>query len=81
MSIQVRRLGRVRYEHAQVLQRELVTKRRTGSIPDTLLVLEHEPVFTLGRLQASQENVLATPATIAAAGQSDMQIACSCVKK
>ena len=64
----MRRLGRVAYARAQALQRELVVRRRAGAIPDTLLLLEHEPVFTLGRLQASRRNVLATSTAIAAAG-------------
>ncbi len=35
----------------------MVAARQAGGIPDTLLLLEHEPVFTLGR-NARAENVL-----------------------
>ena len=50
-TLSVNRLGRrVPYASAQALQRELVGLRRSGAIGDTLLVLEHPPVFTLGRL-------------------------------
>jgi lipoyl(octanoyl) transferase len=35
----------------------LVAARQAGGIPDTLLLLEHEPVFTLGR-NARADNVL-----------------------
>lgn len=42
-------LGRVRYEQALALQDRLAAERRTGSIPDQLLLLEHEPVYTIGR--------------------------------
>jgi lipoyl(octanoyl) transferase len=45
----VRRLGRVGYDAAWALQRELVAARQAGAAPDTLLLLEHPPVVTLGR--------------------------------
>ena len=70
-TLSVNRLGRrVPYASAQALQRELVGLRRSGAIGDTLLVLEHPPVFTLGRLQSCDQNVLATREEIAAAGAS-----------
>jgi lipoate-protein ligase B len=47
--LEVRRLGRTRYEEAHALQVELVTARAELRIPDTLLFTEHEPVVTLGR--------------------------------
>jgi lipoyl(octanoyl) transferase len=53
----VRRLGRVPYGRGLELQAELVAERQAGRIPDQLLLLEHDPVFTLGR-NARQENVL-----------------------
>jgi len=55
--LHVRRLGRVRYADALDLQARLVRERRAGAIPDTLLLLEHDPVFTLGR-NARRENLL-----------------------
>ena len=48
-AIAVRRLGRVEYDHAWAIQRELVASRQAGHAPDTLLLLEHPPVITLGR--------------------------------
>ncbi len=42
-------LGRVEYSAALRLQESLVQSRREGSIEDTLLFLEHEPVYTIGR--------------------------------
>lgn len=42
-------LGRVEYREAWDLQRDLARKRALGEIPDTLLLLEHPPVFTTGR--------------------------------
>jgi lipoyl(octanoyl) transferase len=55
--IEIRRLGRVRYADGLALQERLVRERQAGAIPDTLLLLEHDPVFTLGR-NARSENVL-----------------------
>lgn len=55
--LSVRRLGRIRYAAALELQEELVRQRQAGEIEDTLLLLEHEPVFTLGR-NARAANVL-----------------------
>lgn len=53
-----RRLGRVPYARALELQAELVVARREGRISDTLLVLEHPHVITLGT-SSSAEHVLA----------------------
>ena len=46
--IDVRRLGTVGYEDAWAQQRELADARVAGG-PDTLLLLEHPPVYTAGR--------------------------------
>jgi len=48
-QLSIQWLGRVSYEHALALQESLVAKRRAGAIPDHLLLLEHEPVYTIGR--------------------------------
>jgi lipoyl(octanoyl) transferase len=50
-------LGRVAYADASRLQERLVEARRAGEAPDTLLLLEHPPVVTLGR-GAHVENLL-----------------------
>lgn len=47
--LDVRHLGRVPYAEALELQRRLAEDRIAGRIPDTLLLLEHPPVVTLGR--------------------------------
>jgi lipoyl(octanoyl) transferase len=41
-------LGRTLYDTCWTLQKELLRKRQTGSIGDTLLLTEHEPVYTIG---------------------------------
>ncbi|MCV7303075.1 lipoyl(octanoyl) transferase LipB [Mycobacterium barrassiae] len=46
--VDVRRLGTLDYEQAWQLQRELAEKRIAGG-PDTLLLLEHPPVYTAGK--------------------------------
>jgi lipoyl(octanoyl) transferase len=53
----VRRLSRLRYEDGLSLQERFVAERQADRIPDTLLLLEHEPVVTLGR-NARRENLL-----------------------
>ena len=42
-------LGRVDYEEAWALQRDLAIRRARGETADTLLALEHPPVYTTGR--------------------------------
>jgi lipoyl(octanoyl) transferase len=66
-DIDVRRLGRVDYDAALALQKELVEDRRAGKIPDTLLLLEHPPVITLGvKTRGSRANIVATDEQLAA---------------
>ena len=55
--LEVRRLGLVPYGEALELQDELVTARRAGDIADTLLLLEHPHVVTLGS-SADRNHVL-----------------------
>jgi len=49
----------VEYAETLALQHRLVDERIAGHRPDTLLLLEHDPVFTLGRQRTSASNVLA----------------------
>jgi lipoyl(octanoyl) transferase len=42
-------LGRIEYSEGLALQEDLVEKRHLGEIEDTVLLLEHEPVYTIGR--------------------------------
>ena len=61
----VRWLGRVAYGEALDLQRDLARQRARGDIPDTLLLLEHEPVYTTGRSDA-ESNLLVSRADLGA---------------
>lgn len=65
--LEICRLGRARYAPVWELQRHCVQQRQRGEIPDRLILVEHEPVITLGRTAAS-ENVLVDAATLAACG-------------
>ena len=60
-------LGRTAYDEALRLQAELVELRVQGRIDNTLLLLEHPPVLTLGR-NANRSNVLASDEVLAARG-------------
>jgi lipoyl(octanoyl) transferase len=48
-TLVVRDLGRMPYRECWALQKELVEARRAGAAPDTLLLVEHDPVITVGR--------------------------------
>src|ERR1700722_15546222 len=60
-------LGRVAYGEAHGLQEGLGAARLRGEVGDTLLLLEHDPVITLGR-GAKAAHVLADPVTRARLG-------------
>ena len=62
-------LGRIDYEKALELQRSLFDARKVDSGPDTVLLLEHDPVFTLGR-RASRADVLVNDDALASIGAS-----------
>jgi lipoate-protein ligase B len=48
-DIQVRYLGTVPYSDAVAIQADLQVERQADEVPDTLLLLEHPPVYTRGR--------------------------------
>jgi len=67
--LEVRRLGLVPYEEGLALQRGLVEARRRDEIPDTLLLLQHPPVITLGvKVRSDRSHILATPEGLVARG-------------
>jgi lipoyl(octanoyl) transferase len=68
-GLEVRRLGLIDYGDALSLQRELVEDRRADRIPDTLLLLQHPPVITLGvKARGERRHVLASPESLHRAG-------------
>ena len=57
-AFDVRRLpGLTSYAQGWELQRELVGLRRRDGIPDTLVLLEHSPVYTIGRAAKDASNL------------------------
>ena len=74
MSLAVRELGQVPYREALALQDELVAARRRGEGTDTLLLLEHPPVVTLGR-SAHGEHLLVPQDALAARGVELFEVA------
>lgn len=71
--IVARWLGRVDYREAHSLQLRLAAERAEGRIGDQLLLLEHQPVLTLGR-NADPAHVLATPEQLLARGMEVIQV-------
>jgi lipoyl(octanoyl) transferase len=65
--LHVRWLGRIAYREAWDLQRQLAEARADDEIGDQLLLLEHDPVLTLGRY-ADEAHVRATPHDLARRG-------------
>jgi len=64
-TLAVRYPGRIGYRAALELQSALVERRRSGEVPDTLLLLEHPHVITLGS-GAQDEHVLLSRQELAA---------------
>lgn len=67
MFVHLLQLGRVSYSEGLRVQAELVAARKAGAIGDTLVLLEHPPVLTLGR-NAHRSNILASDELLAARG-------------
>ncbi|NUO62329.1 MAG: lipoyl(octanoyl) transferase LipB [Gemmatimonadaceae bacterium] len=62
------RLGRMAYAEALELQRAVARARISGAVPqDVLLLVEHDPVVTMGRT-AKQQNLTTSPELLAARG-------------
>jgi lipoyl(octanoyl) transferase len=59
MDLNVLLLGRHEYGDALRIQNELLGKRQRGEIGDTLILVEHDPVITLGK-NAVKENITAS---------------------
>jgi lipoyl(octanoyl) transferase len=67
--LEVRHLGPVPYADALSLQRHLVEERRAGRIADSLLLVEHPHVLTLGvKGDGGRSHILASADVLAARG-------------
>jgi lipoyl(octanoyl) transferase len=67
MFIHLLSLGRVPYAEALGIQQRVIAARKHDLIGDTLLLLEHPPVLTLGR-NASRANILVSDEWLASHG-------------
>ncbi|HUZ96722.1 MAG TPA: lipoyl(octanoyl) transferase LipB [Edaphobacter sp.] len=67
MFLHLLHLGRIPYAEGLALQQKVVAARKQNLIGDTLLLLEHPPVLTLGR-NASRSNILASDEFLAQRG-------------
>jgi lipoyl(octanoyl) transferase len=67
MHLRILDLGRIAFAEAFTLQETLVATRRRNETPDTLVLAEHDPVYTLGR-NADPANVLLPEASLSARG-------------
>jgi lipoyl(octanoyl) transferase len=67
MILNLLSFGRISYSDGLDLQRKLVEARHAGQIGNTLVLLEHPPVLTLGR-NASRANILASDEFLAYRG-------------
>jgi lipoyl(octanoyl) transferase len=59
VHINLLHLGRISYAEGLAIQQQVIAARKQGLIEDTLLLLEHPPVLTLGR-NAHRSNILAS---------------------
>ena len=66
--LQVRRLGLVPYADGLELQRSLVEERKADRIPDTLLLLQHPHVLTIGVKKNGRSHILASPDRLSSLG-------------
>lgn len=73
MELRVEWLGRIGYQAAWDRQHELVAARAADEVPDTLLLLEHDAVLTLGR-NADPAHILAGDADLAARGIQTLRV-------
>jgi lipoyl(octanoyl) transferase len=67
MYIHLLHLGRIPYAEGLAIQARVVAARKAQAIGDTLLLMEHPPVLTLGR-NAHRANILASDELLAAKG-------------
>lgn len=72
-SLEVVRAGRLDYMSALTLQEKTLRDRLDGTIPDTLILVEHPPVLTLGR-RGDERNILVSRAELEREGVSVFEV-------
>lgn len=73
MNVNIVYLGNIEYEKALKLQEKMLLLRQQNQIADTLLLLEHQPVLTLGR-RGVYSNILLSKDELAEMGISVYEI-------
>jgi len=71
--VEVRRLGLVAYDEGWTLQNRLADLRRSGLVPDTLILLEHPHTYTIGR-SGTRDHVFLSEAEMAERGISCVDV-------
>src|SRR5687767_7961876 len=72
-SGRMRWLGRITHDEAWTLQQEVHSRRVAGEAPDTLLLVEHESVYTAGRA-SDPTSFRVAPAELEAAGHAVREV-------
>jgi len=72
-SLDVQWMGRRRYAEVWELQRRLLEQRISNEISDTLLLVEHEPVYTWGK-RTAPEHLGAGPEALRALGADTFEV-------
>lgn len=67
MKLRVIDVGRMPFDQAFALQEETVAARQANAVPDTLILVEHDRIYTLGR-NADPANILLSEAALAERG-------------
>lgn len=67
MHVNLLHLGRISYAEGLAIQQQVIAARKENRIADTLLLLEHPPVITLGR-NSNRSNILASDELLASRG-------------
>ena len=67
-DIQIQHWGRTSYADSLARQNELQAARLAGAAPDTLVLTEHDPVFTIGLRTGAARNLVWDPAALAREG-------------
>ncbi|MDR1625091.1 MAG: lipoyl(octanoyl) transferase LipB [Spirochaetia bacterium] len=73
MKLEIVEAGVMEYGEALAAQRAAQEKRIRGEIPDTLILLEHPPVITLGR-RAAEDDILLAPGAASRLGIKTVRI-------
>ncbi|MCA8911588.1 MAG: lipoyl(octanoyl) transferase LipB [Planctomycetes bacterium] len=73
IQLDVQWLGHRAYAEIWELQKRLLEQRIAAEIPDTLLLVEHEPVYTWGK-RTDPEHLGAGPAALQALGADTFQV-------